>query len=193
MTGVTCAPCATIGTVGTPLPAARGRVAGRKVPAGAEAGSAFRGRRRSSRAVRVRAAGGGLFSAAPALNTQEIAAKVAEIKETELELSRGIWRAVDAATAAATDAVAPLAGLDLSTGLRAAFDGAIQAVPEPVRERVTALVDAVLANEELVRAISSVPDVAWVLVLVATVGSKALGGGSSATAGMDEWAALAAA
>ena len=141
----------------------------------------------------MRAAGGGLFSAAPALNTQEIAAKVTEIKETELELSRGIWRAVDAATAAATDAVAPLAGLDLSTGLRAAFDGAIQAVPEPVRERVTALVDAVLANEELVRAIDSVPDVAWVLVLVATVGSKALGGGSSATAGMDEWAALAAA
>ena len=79
----------------------------------------------------MRAAGGGLFSAAPALNTQEIAAKVTEIKETELELSRGIWRAVDAATAAATDAVAPLAGLDLSTGLRAAFDGAIQAVPEP--------------------------------------------------------------
>ena len=194
MTGVMCAPCATIGTVGTPLPAARGRVAGRKVPAGAEAGSAFRGRRRSSRTVRVRAAGGGLFSAAPALSTQEIAAKVAEIKETELELSRGIWRAVDAATAAATDAVAPLAGLDLSSGFRAAFDGAIQAVPEPVRERAAALVDAVLANEELVRAMSSVPDVAWVLVLVAAVGSKALGGGSSATtAGMDEWAALAAA
>ena len=104
MTGVMCAPRATMGAVGTSLPAARGRVAGRKVPAGAKGGAVVRGRR-SSRGVRVRAAGGGLFGAASAVNTQEIAAKITEIKETELELSRGIWRAVDAATAAATDAV----------------------------------------------------------------------------------------
>ena len=192
MTGVMCAPCATMGAVGTSLPAARGRVAGRKVPAGAKGGAVVRGRR-SSRGVRVRAAGGGLFGAASAVNTQEIAAKITEIKETELELSRGIWRAVDAATAAATDAVAPLAGMDLTRGLRAAFDGALQAVPEPIRERVSALIDMVMANEELVRTVSSVPDIVWVLAIVATVGSKALGRGSSATAGMDEWAALAAA
>jgi hypothetical protein len=181
-----------MGAVGTSLPAARGRVAGRKVPAGAKGGAVVRGRR-SSRGVRVRAAGGGLFGAASAVNTQEIAAKITEIKETELELSRGIWRAVDAATAAATDAVAPLAGMDLTRGLRAAFDGALQAVPEPIRERVSALIDMVMANEELVRTVSSVPDIVWVLAIVATVGSKALGRGSSATAGMDEWAALAAA
>jgi predicted unusual protein kinase regulating ubiquinone biosynthesis (AarF/ABC1/UbiB family) len=181
-----------MGAAGTSLPAARGRVAGRKVPAGAKGGAVVRGRR-SSRGVRVRAAGDGLFGAASAVNTQEIAAKITEIKETELELSRGIWRAVDAATAAATDAVAPLAGMDLTRGLRAAFDGALQAVPEPIRERVSALIDMVMANEELVRTVSSVPDIVWVLAIVATVGSKALGGGSSATAGMDEWAALAAA
>ena len=83
--------------------------------------------------------------------------------------------------------------MDLTRGLRAAFDGALQAVPEPIRERVSALIDMVMANEELVRTVSSVPDIVWVLAIVATVGSKALGGGSSATAGMDEWAALAAA
>ena len=86
--------------------------------------------------MRVVAAGGGLFGA---LDDVDVAGAIATIKETELELSRAMWRALDAATAAAGDAIDGARSVGFDAARDAASDAAsaaLAAVPEPLKARV---------------------------------------------------------
>ena len=155
--------------------------------------------RRRARVAPV-AAGGGLFGAARDL---DVASAVADAKALELELSRDVWKAVDAATAAATDALQSAAAASTSSLAGAASDVAASAaarisaaVPDPVAERLAAAVDAAAAAlpGDLAASAGSLPALpALVLAAVAAALARAAAGGGGAGAGMDEWAALAAA
>ena len=154
--------------------------------------------RRRARVAPV-AAGGGLFGAARDL---DVASAVADAKALELELSRDVWKAVDAATAAATDALQSAAAASTSSLAGAASDVAASAaarisaaVPDPVAERLAAAVDAAAAAlpGELAASAGSLPALpALLLATVAAALARAAAGGGGAGAGMDEWAALAA-
>ena len=155
--------------------------------------------RRRARVAPV-AAGGGLFGAARDL---DVASTVADAKALELELSRDVWKAVDAATAAATDALQSAAAASTSSLAGAASDVAASAaarisaaVPDPVAERLAAAVDAAAAAlpGDLAASAGSLPALpALLLAAVAAALARAAAGGGGAGAGMDEWAALAAA
>ena len=144
--------------------------------------------------MRVVAAGGGLFGA---LDDVDVAGAIATIKETELELSRAMWRALDAATAAAGDAIDGARSVGFDAARDAASDAAsaaLAAVPEPLKAQITAAADATVAAipPELLAAASDVPTPAVVALLILTLVGFPNPLGSS-SAGMDEWAALAAA
>ena len=92
-------------------------------------------RRLGSRAracTRVRASGGGLFGALP--SAADATRFASEVKSTELELSRGMWRAFDAGVASASDALAR-AGEASTSGVSVAAtraaDAAARFLPSP--------------------------------------------------------------
>ena len=143
------------------------------------------------------AAGGGLFGAARDL---DVASALADAKALELELSRDVWKAVDAATAAATDALLSVTAATTSSLAGAASDVATSAaarfadaVPDPVAERIGAAVDAAAAAlpGDLLASAGALPGGALLAVAVAAALTRSLVPGG-ADAGMDEWAALAA-
>ena len=142
-------------------------------------------------------AGGGLFGATRDL---DVASAVADAKALELELSRDVWKAVDAATAAATDALQSATAATTSSLVGATSDVAasaaariVNAVPDPLAERLAAAVDAAAAAlpSDLVASSGSLPTGALLLAAVAAALARLVSGGG-ADAGMDEWAALAA-
>ena len=150
---------------------------------------------RVSTRARVVAAGGGLFGA---LDDVDVAGTIATVKETELELSRAMWRALDAATAAAGDAIDGARSVGFDAARVAASDAAsaaFAAVPEPLKAQITAAADAAVAAipPELLAAASDVPTPAVVALLILALVGLPNPLGASSSAGMDEWAALAAA
>ena len=143
------------------------------------------------------AAGGGLFGAARDL---DVTSAVSDAKALELELSRDMWKAVDAATTAATDALLSATAATTSSLAGAASDAAISAaarlsdaVPDPVAERIGAAVDAAAAAlpGDLFASAGALPGGALLVVAVAAALARAVVGGG-ADVGMDEWGALAA-
>ena len=172
----------------------------RAAPAAPRRAVPARARRLASRRrapVAPVSAGGGLFGATRDL---DVASAVADAKALELELSRDVWKAVDAATAAATDALQSATAATTSSLAGATSDVAasaaariVNAVPDPVAERLAAAVDAAAAAlpSDLVASSGSLPTGALLLAAVAAALARLVSGGG-ADAGMDEWAALAA-
>ena len=163
--------------------------------------------RQSSKPNRLHQKRGSTFVRAAAFGVDDIPQLVTTVKETELELSRGIWRAVDAAGARLSElettfAVDAMENAQLAAATAVAT--ALDALPDPVRERVgeaAAAAYAALPPElaaaasDAAAAVGSSPvSAAAAAAIFLTIAPRLLPGVSngSATAGMDEWAALAA-
>ena len=143
-----------------------------------------------------------------AFGIDDIPQLVSTVKETELELSRGIWRAVDAAGARLSEMETTFAADAVENARLVAVTAAataMDALPDPVRAKVTDAAAAALAAlpPELAAAASdaaaaagsspvSAAAAAAVFLAVAPRLRPGGGGGGGVTAGMDEWAALAA-
>lgn len=143
-------------------------------------------RRRVASLAPVAAGGGGLFP-----TDLDVNGVVATTKQVELELSKDVWRFVDAASAAATDVFtkgtsdATSSFSDAMSTAATSFSNVTSAVlPDPIATRLSAAVDAAAA------VLPEGSGAALLLVAVAVSISKLLPGG--ADAGMDEWASLAA-
>jgi aarF domain-containing kinase len=162
-------------------------------------------RRLGSRAracTRVRASGGGLFGALP--SAADATRFASEVKSTELELSRGMWRAFDAGVASASDALAR-AGEASTSGVSVAAtraaDAAARFLPESLRASLSDAAHAALAAipPEVLDAAGDIPEHPALVAffLVAALGGRSIlpspSTSGSAARGMDEWAALAAA
>ena len=162
-------------------------------------------RRLGSRAracTRVRASGGGLFGALP--SAADATRFASEVKSTELELSRGMWRAFDAGVASASDALAR-AGEASTSGVSVAAtraaDAAARFLPESLRASLSDAAHAALAAipPEVLDAAGDIPEHPALVAffLVAALGGRSIlpspTTSGSAARGMDEWAALAAA
>ena len=138
-------------------------------------------------------------------NTMDIPSLVTTVKETELELSRDIWRGVDAVAAKVSQFEASFASDAVNqVGLAAsnAAETALSVLPDPFKERLaaaaTSILDAVppelaAAAADAAYAVGSSPGAATAAAaFFLALAPRLLPGADSATAGMDEWAALAA-